>query len=93
MEVITQTEAAYDRIRKASPQAAPYILTNSHRKRVAMQLNVREMYHISRLREDLHAQWDIRETAQRMVRLGRKTMPLALMLAAGKNAFVPIFQK
>ena len=90
MEVISRTEEVYNRIRTISPQAAPYILTNSHRKRVALRVNAREMYHISRLREDLHAQWDIRETAERMVRLGREVMPLALMLTAGKDAFVPI---
>ena len=90
MKIISRTEEAYQRIREVSPQAASYILTNSHKKRVAMRVNVRELYHISRLREDLHAQWDIRETAERMVRLGRDVMPLALMLAAGKDAFVPI---
>ena len=89
-EVISRTEETYDRIRAISPQAAPYILTNSHRKRVALQVNAREVHHISRLREDLHAQWDIRETAERMVRLGRQVMPLALMLTAGKDAFVPL---
>ena len=51
-------------------------------------MNAREMYHISRLREDIHAQWDIRETAERMVKLGKEVMPLALMLTAGKDAFV-----
>ncbi|MDO9515667.1 MAG: FAD-dependent thymidylate synthase [Syntrophales bacterium] len=90
MEVISRTEEVYNRIRTISPHAAPYILTNSHRKRVALRVNVRELYHISRLREDLHAQWDIREVAQRMVKLGREVMPLALMLTAGKDAFVPI---
>jgi len=90
MEVISQTEEVYHRIRRVSPQAAPYILTNSHRKRVAIRVNAREMYHISRLREDIHAQWDIRETAERMVKLGKEVMPLALMLTAGKDAFVPI---
>ena len=90
MEVISRTEEVYHRIRTISPQAAPYILTNSHRKRVALQVNVRELYHISRLREDLHAQWDIREVAEGMVRLGKEVMPLALMLTAGKDAFVPV---
>ncbi|MBN2398386.1 MAG: FAD-dependent thymidylate synthase [Deltaproteobacteria bacterium] len=90
MEIISRTEEAYRRIRAAAPPAAPYVLTNAHRKRVALRANVRELYHISRLREDRHAQWDIRETAERMVRLGREAMPLALMLAAGKDAFVPI---
>ena len=87
MEVISGTEEVYDRIREVSPQAAPYILTNSHRKRVALKVNARELYHISRLREDAHAQWDIRETAERMVKLGKKVMPLTLMLTAGKDTF------
>jgi flavin-dependent thymidylate synthase len=90
LETISRTEAAYRRIREVSPVAAPYLLTNAHRKRVAIRVNARELYHISRLREDRHAQWDIRETAERMVRLGKKSMPLALMLAAGKDAFVPL---
>ena len=90
MEVISRTDAAYRRIREVSPPAAPYILTNSHRKRVALRVNIRELYHISRLREDLHAQWDIRETAERMVRLGKGVMPVALMLAAGKDTFTPL---
>ena len=89
-EAIARTEEAYHRVREIAPPAAPYILTNAHRKRVALRVNVRELYHISRLREDRHAQWDIRETAERMVRLGKEAMPLALMLAAGKDAFVPI---
>ncbi|MEA2014134.1 MAG: FAD-dependent thymidylate synthase, partial [Thermodesulfobacteriota bacterium] len=87
MEVISGTEEAYNRIREISAEAAPYILTNSHRKRVALKVNARELYHISRLREDMHAQWDIRETAERMIRLGKKVMPLALMLTAGKDTF------
>ena len=89
-EVVARTEEVYRRIAAVCPPAAPYILTNAHRKRVALRVNVREMYHISRLREDRHAQWDIRETAERMVRLGKGAMPLALMLAAGKDAFAPI---
>ncbi len=90
MEVIKKTEETHDRIRDLSYHAAPYILTNAHRKRVALKVNVREMYHISRLREDKHAQWDIRETTERMVRLGKNFMPLSLMLTAGKDTFVPV---
>ncbi|MCD6485901.1 MAG: FAD-dependent thymidylate synthase [Syntrophobacterales bacterium] len=90
MDVISRTEEVYNRIRKISPHVAPYILTNAHRKRVALKVNAREMYHISRLREDMHAQWDIRETAERMVKLGKMVMPLTLILTAGKDAFMPI---
>jgi len=37
----------------------------------------------------MHAQWDIREAASKMVRLGKKVMPLTLMLTAGKDIFCP----
>ncbi len=90
MEMVSRTEEAYQRIFDAAPLAAPYILTNAHRKRVTIGVNVRELYHISRLREDMHAQWDIRETAERMVRLGKKEMPLSLALASGKDSFIPL---
>ena len=87
METVDRTEDTFNRIRSVAPAAAPYILTNAHRKRVAIQVNVRELYHISRLREDQSAQWDIRETAARMVALGREVMPLTLMMACGKDCF------
>ncbi len=87
LDTVRQTEEVYSRIKEVTPVAAGYILTNAHRKRIAMKVNARELYHISRLREDIHAQWDIRETATRMVRLGKKIMPLTLMLAAGKDSF------
>lgn len=93
IEMASRTGEIYDRLKKISPAAAPYILTNAHRKRVFMKVNARELYHISRLREDIHAQWDIRETAGRMVRLGKKVMPLTLMLATGKNSFDSLYNQ
>jgi len=93
MEIIIRTEHIYDRIKKLSPLAATYILTNAHRKRVSMKINARELYHIARLRADQHAQWDIRETAERMINLGKKVMPLTLMLATGKDGFAAMYNK
>jgi thymidylate synthase ThyX len=85
--VCARTEEAWEKIRKAAPEAASYVLTNAHRRRVAMRLSARELYHLARVRADRHAQWDIRETAERMVALGREAMPLTLMLASGKDGF------
>ncbi|MEN8209748.1 MAG: FAD-dependent thymidylate synthase, partial [Candidatus Fermentibacteria bacterium] len=45
----------------------PYMLTNAHRRRAVLSVNGRELYHFSRLREDAHAQWDIREIAGTMM--------------------------
>jgi thymidylate synthase ThyX len=54
---------------------------------------VRELYHIARLRTDTQAQWDIRKTAEEMVKLGKKSMPLALMLATGKDGFTSLYNR
>ena len=80
-------------LKRLCPPAAAYILTNAHRRRVSMKINARELYHIARLRGDTHAQWDIRKTAEEMVRLGKRAMPLALMLATGKDGFASLYDQ
>jgi thymidylate synthase ThyX len=90
-EVIGKTEDVYEKIRRAAPAAAAYILTNAHRKRVYLKVNARELYHMARMRADRHAQWDIRELTEDMLALGRKAMPLTLMLATGKDRFASLY--
>jgi flavin-dependent thymidylate synthase len=90
-EICAGTAETWEKIRRRSPAAAAYILTNAHRRRVAMTVSARELYHLARVRADGHAQWDIRETAVRMVALGRGVMPLTLMLAAGKDGFDALY--
>jgi len=63
----------------------PYMLTNGHRRRVTMHMNGRELYHFSRLREDEHAQWDIRETARSVMDKLRRRAPLTFLHAGGKS--------
>ncbi|MGD0276269.1 MAG: FAD-dependent thymidylate synthase [Syntrophales bacterium] len=89
-DLVTKTEETSEQIRKAIPIAAPYILINAHRRRVLMKVNARELYHIARLRCDRRAQWDIRKIADEMLGLGRRIMPLTLMLATGKDGFADL---
>ena len=63
------------------------MLTNAHRRRVLLKVNARELYHISRLREDATAQWDIRSVAGEMSRLAREVMPLTCLLLGGKDTY------
>jgi len=91
LKIIEHTEAAYRKIAEITPLAASYILTNAHRKRVSMKINARELYHIARLRADRHAQWDIRAVTEEMIALGKKTMPLTLMLVTGKDGFPALY--
>jgi flavin-dependent thymidylate synthase len=67
--------------------AAAYALVNAQRRRVVVRMNARELHHFSRLREDVHAQWDIRRLAARMLALARERMPITLALAGGKDWF------
>ena len=90
-DIIDKTNEIYALISKQIPLAAPYILTNSHRKRVLMRVNGRELYHISRLREDTHAQWDIQNISRDMTKLAKQVMPLTFNLAGGKDQYNDIY--
>jgi len=91
-EIVDKTNEVYAAIKKENPLAAPYILTNAHRKRVLMRLNLRELYHISRLREDAHAQWDIQNISRLMSREAKKVIPLATELLCGKDKYNETYQ-
>ncbi len=90
-DITAKTEDVYYKIAKDLPFAAPYILSNAHRKRVLMRVNAREMYHISRLREDAHAQWDIRNISRAMSREAKRIMPLTLAMIGGKDVYNEIY--
>ena len=93
MEIMQHTRNAYEQIKKKSPLAAGYVLTNAHRKRVLMKFNARELYHLARLRADAHAQWDIHDLTQKMLKQAQKVMPLTLMMACGKDSFKDVYKK
>lgn len=86
-ENVRQTNETFEELAKYDPAAAQYIMTNGHRRRMMMKANARELYHVSRLREDAHAQWDIRNLTQDMMALAKAKAPLTLKLAFGKDRF------
>ena len=91
--VIDRTNDAHARLEKAVGPAADYVLTNAHRRRALLKVNVRELYHISRLRQDATAQWEIRDIAAEMSRSASKVMPLSCLLVGGKDAYPGIYAK
>jgi len=91
-EIVDKTNEVYAAINKEIPLAAPYILTNAHRKRVLVRLSLRELYHISRLREDTHAQWDIQNISRLMSEEAKKVMPLTTELLCGKDKYNKTYQ-
>ncbi|MBN1297140.1 FAD-dependent thymidylate synthase [bacterium] len=91
-EVILRSAAAESaaiahRMMCQAPLAAPYAFLACHRRRIIMKVNARELIHLSRLREDVHAQWDIREIVTAMVTLARAQLPGCMIAACGKHAF------
>jgi flavin-dependent thymidylate synthase len=91
--IVARTDEAHAVLEKAAGPAADYVLTNAHRRRALLKLNARELYHISRLREDASAQWEIRDAAARMSRLAKKALPLTSLLVGGKDGYPEIYAR
>jgi len=92
-QILDITNGAYCKIKEKFGTAADYVLTNSHCRRVLMKMNLREMYHFVRLRDDAHAQWDIRNLAHRLSEKIKTLMPLTAMMLCGKSGFVEEYKK
>ncbi len=92
-DVCRRSEELYYEFLPKHGKAAEYCLTNAHRRRVLIAANPRELYHFSRLREDAHAQWDIKETAGRMMKLAKVAAPLSFMMSGGKDKFEKVKKK
>jgi len=73
--------------------AADYILTNAHRRRVTITMNLREIYHFARMREDGHAQWAIRQIAKDISLAVKEVAPITGSLLCGKDRFDETFAR
>ncbi|MBN2071570.1 MAG: FAD-dependent thymidylate synthase [Candidatus Krumholzibacteriota bacterium] len=92
-EGIKKSEGLYRKLREKAGISAEYVLTNAHRRRVMVKINLRELYHFSRLRSDAHAQWEIREISEMMCSLARERFPLGGSMLGGKDQFYEIKKK
>ena len=93
MDMIEKTNRGYAVLKEHMDHGAEYILTNAHRRRLLLGVNARELYRISRLREDATAQWDIREVVGKMSRMASEVMPLTCLLIGGKDGYPEIYEK
>jgi flavin-dependent thymidylate synthase len=82
-----RAERLYRKIEKDDALACEYALSNAHRRRVLMGMNLRELYHFSRLRSDAHAQWEIRELSDEMCRIVSRRVPAGSQMLGGKDSF------
>jgi len=93
LDVVDRTNGVHARLKQKIPVGADYILTNAHRRRVLLKVNAREFYHISRLREDASAQWDIRDISREMSKQAKRVMPLTCLLVGGKDSYPQRFEE
>ena len=93
LQITEETDRLFRKIEKSVPGIGSYILTNAHRRRVLMNVNLRELYHISRLREDPTAQWDIRDKARQMSILAKRVLPITTKLLGGKSEYPQIYRQ
>lgn len=93
LRLMAETEEVFHQLASSLPMAAPYVLTGAHRKRSLMTVNARELYHISRLREDAHAQWEIQEVSAELTRLARRVMPLTMLTIGGKDSYADVYRQ
>ena len=70
-----------------------YLYTNAHRRQVLVSMNGKKLHHFMRLRDDEHAQWDIRNIAGNMLRMVLKEAPLTMAMACGKSRWEEVSGK
>lgn len=85
-ELLDESRVPHDLLQKRSA-AAPYFLSNAHQRRVVIRVNARQLYNLSRFREDDHAQWDIRDKVKQMLDIARGVYPTIMMFSGGKSEF------
>ena len=86
-EVCDKSSELYKKFLPKYGRAAEYCLTNAHRRRVIVATNMRQLYHISRTREDKHAQWEIRDIANKISKLAKNIAPATTILLGGRHEF------
>lgn len=86
-EFLKTAESLAEKVRKFDPILYPYLLTNAHRVRVLAKMNLRELYHFSRLRSDAHAQWEIRDLSDALKPIVEKRCPFSAQWLMGKSEF------
>ncbi len=73
--VRTAEEGSHEGAREL-PAGAPYLVTHAHRRRVLAQMNLRECYHLFKLRTQPQAHFTLREVVTRAMELARAEHPL-----------------
>ena len=74
-ETVGPAEEAYWKVREVSLVAAQYLVTHAHNRRVLTKMNLRECYHLFKLRTSDEAHFSIREPMTDAMRLAVEVQP------------------
>ena len=72
---MAQVERAYDQVATTSPAAAQYLVTHAHYRRILARVNLRECYHLFKLRTSQLAHFSIREPMLEAMKLAVEIQP------------------
>lgn len=72
---LSVSEDGFYRVGRESPLAAQYLLTHGHNRRVLSQMNLRECYHLFKLRSSREAHESVREPTLEAMRLAAQVNP------------------
>ncbi len=79
--LISRAEELYHQLVQVSPTLAAYSVTNAHNREIVADLSLWELYHLINLRTSEEAQWDIRQTFERIHSLLATTHPVIAQFA------------
>ena len=74
-EALRRAEEAYWKVREVSPLVAQYLVTHAHNRRVVSKFNLRECYHLFKMRTAEEAHFSIREPMEEAMRLAVEVQP------------------
>ena len=74
-QAMDRAGAAFWQLYEVSPVVAQYVVTHAHRRRVLSRMNLRECYHLFKLRTQPQAHFSIRAPVETALRLAVQTHP------------------
>ena len=74
-EAMNLSQDAFHRVMVHSPAVAQYLVTHAHKRRVLAKMNLRECYHLFKLRTQNQAHFSIRKPMEEALRLAVNTHP------------------
>jgi len=74
-EAVARAEDGFWKLQEVFPALAPYLVTHAHKRRILTKVNVRECYHLFKLRTQPQAHFSIREVMDKALRLAVDVHP------------------